>query len=164
VNARINVALGGGRGLENIYDWSQRLIEAADRKVTTLLLIDTVIISFSATWNLRECSAHLKVVMMLAIVLAVVSSIMFLLPIFPRSTSYATDTVLYYRGILRFSRDEYVSKMVELTDEDLSEDYVNTIYVLSLIQMRKFRYLKLGSELLIVSIFLLGLSFIFSTI
>jgi len=53
--------------LESIYDWSQQLIEAAERKVTTLLLIDTVIMSFSATWNLRECSAQAKVIMMLAI-------------------------------------------------------------------------------------------------
>ena len=56
--------------LESIYDWSQQLIEAADRKVTNLLLIDRVIISFSATWNLRERCTHVKVVMMLAIVLA----------------------------------------------------------------------------------------------
>jgi hypothetical protein len=150
--------------LENIYDWSQQLIEAADRKVTTLLLIDTVIISFSATWNLRECCAHVKVVMMLAIVLAVVSSIMFLLTIFPRATHYATDTVLYYRGILKSSRDEYASTMLELTDEELSKDYLNTIYVLASIQMRKFRYLKLGSQFLVVSLFMLGLSFILSNI
>jgi hypothetical protein len=56
--------------LGRIYDLSQQLIEAADRKATAHLLIDAVIISFSATCNLRECCAHVKAVMMLAIVLA----------------------------------------------------------------------------------------------
>jgi type II secretory pathway component PulJ len=56
--------------LESVYDWSQQLIEAADRKVTNLLLTDRVIISFSATWNLRKCCTHVKLVMMLSIVLA----------------------------------------------------------------------------------------------
>jgi hypothetical protein len=55
--------------LESICDWSRQLIEAADEKATALLLIDTVIISFCATWNLRECCAHVKVVMVVAIVL-----------------------------------------------------------------------------------------------
>jgi hypothetical protein len=55
--------------LESIYDWSRQLIEAADKKATALLLIDTVIISFSATWNLRECSTQVKVVMVVAIVM-----------------------------------------------------------------------------------------------
>ena len=42
--------------IHKIYDSNQQLIYVADRKVAALLLINAVLISFSATWNLREYS------------------------------------------------------------------------------------------------------------
>jgi hypothetical protein len=136
----------------------------SDRKVAALLLINAVLISFSATWNLKEHFILTKIIIFLAIMLAAVSTIMYLLAIIPRLSKRAAESILHYRGILRFSRDEYVSKMLELSDDDLTKDYLDTIYSLSLIQLKKNRYLKLGSELLIISIFLLALSFILNNI
>jgi hypothetical protein len=89
---------------------------------------------------------------------------MYLLAIIPRISERATESVLHYRGILRFSRDQYVAKMKEISSEDLTKDYWDTIYSLSTIQMKKNRYLKAGSESLIVSISLLALSFILNNI
>lgn len=149
---------------ERIYEWNQQLIDTADRKVAALLLINAVIISFSVTWNVRECYFPVKIVMIIAIVLSAFSSIMFLLTIFPRVSKHAGGSLLYYKGILKFTRDQYVSKMKEITDQHLSEDYLNTIYSLSLIQLKKNRYLRLGSQALIISISLLGLSFILNNI
>ena len=45
---------------ERVYDRSRQLIEAADRKATALLLIDRVIISLSAIWNLRKRCVHVR--------------------------------------------------------------------------------------------------------
>jgi len=150
--------------IHKLYDSNQQLIYVSDRKVAALLLINAVLISFSATWNLKELFILTKIIIVLAIMLAAVSTIMYLLAIIPRLSKRAAESLLHYRGILRFSRDKYVSKMLELSDNDLTKDYLDTIYSLSSIQLKKNRYLKLGSELLIISIFLLALSFILNNI
>src|SRR5208337_1740690 len=146
--------------IHKMYESNQQLIYVSDRKVAALLLINAVLISFSATWNLKEHFILIKIIIILAIILAAVSTIMYLLAIIPRISKRAAESILHYRGILRFSRDEFVSKISELSDDDLTKDYLDTIYSLSLIQLKKNRYLRWGSELLIISIFLLALSFI----
>ena len=150
--------------IDRIYESNQQLIYVSDRKVAALLLINAVLISFSATWNLREYSILAKVIILVAIILAAVSTIMYLLAIIPRVAERAAESILHYRGIMRLSREAYVSKMKEVNAEDLTKDYLDTIYSLSSIQMKKNRYLKLGSQFLVVSIFLLALSFILNNI
>jgi len=150
--------------IHKLYDSNQQLIYVADRKVAALLLINAVLISFAATWNLKEYCLSTKIIVFLAIMLAAVSTIMYLLAIIPRLSKQAGESVLHYRGILRLPRDEYVSKMTEISDEELRKDYLDTMYSLSLIQLKKNRYLKLGSQFLIVSIFLLAVVFIFNNI
>ena len=150
--------------IHKIYESNQQLIYVSDSKVAALLLINAVLISFSATWNLREYSILAKIIILVAIILAAASTIMYLLAIIPRVAEQAAESILHYRGILRLSRQEYVSKMKEMADEDLTKDYLDTIYSLSSIQVKKNRYLKLGSQLLVVSIFLLALSFILNNI
>ena len=146
--------------IQKIYESNQHLIYVADRKVAALLLINAVLISFSATWNLREYSSSIKIIVLIAVLLAVLSTIFYLLAIIPRISKHAPKSILHYKGILGFSRDKYVSKMMKVRDDDLMKDYLNTIYFLSAIQKKKNRYLRLGSESLIISIILLALSFI----
>ncbi len=146
--------------VQKIYESSQQLIYVADRKVAALLLINAVLISFSATWNLREYSSSMKMVILIAVLLAALSTILYLLAIIPRISEMASKSILHYKGILGFSRDKYVSKMTEISDDDLMKDYLETIYSLSSIQMKKNRYLRWGSELLILSIILLAMSFV----
>jgi len=147
-----------------IYASNQQLIDLSDRKVAALLLINAILISLSAVWNLREYSVLMKVIILVAIILAAVSTIMYLLAIIPRISKRAAESILHYKGVLRLSRDEYISKMKEMSEEDLTKDYLDTIYSLSSIQMRKNRYLRLGSQFLIASIILLALSFILNNI
>ena len=146
--------------IQKIYDSNQQLIHVADRKVAALLLINAVLISFSATWNLREYASAIKIMVLIAILLAAVSTIFYLLAIIPRISEQAPQSILHYKGILGSSREKYVSTMTEISDDELMKDYLDTIYSLSSIQMRKNRYLRWGSESLIISIVLLALSFV----
>jgi len=146
--------------VQKIYESNQQLIYVADRKVAALLLINAVLISFSATWNLREYSSSIKIIILIAVLLAALSTILYLLAIIPRISEQAPQSILHYKGILGSSRDKYVSKMTEISDDDLRKDYLDTIYSLSWIQMKKNLYLRWGSESLIISIFLLALSFV----
>ncbi|MDH4267373.1 MAG: DUF5706 domain-containing protein [Deltaproteobacteria bacterium] len=148
----------------NIYHWNQQLIDAADRKVAALILINAVVISFSATWNLKDYDALTKIITVVAIVIAAFSTVMFFFTLIPRISPHAGVSVLHYRGILRYTRDEYLSKMMEISDAELTKDYLGTIYSLSLIQTKKNYYLKLGSQSLIISIILLALSFIMNSL
>ena len=146
--------------VQKIYESNQQLIYIADRKVAALLLINAVLISFSATWNLREYTSSIKIFFLIAVLLAALSTIFYLFAIIPRISEQAPKSMLHYKGILASSRDKYVSKMTEISDDDLQKDYLETIYALSSIQMKKNRYLRWGSELLILSIVLLALSFV----
>jgi hypothetical protein len=143
-----------------IYDSNQQLIYASDRKVAALLLINAVLISFSATWSLKEYSILIKIVILTAVLLAALSTILYLLSIIPRISEQGPKSILHYKGILGATRDKYVSKMMGISDDDLMKDYLDTIYSLASIQMKKNRYLRWGSEFLIISIFLFALSFV----
>jgi hypothetical protein len=146
--------------IQKVYESNQQLIYVADRKVSALLLINAVLISFSATWNLKEYSSSIKIIILLAILFAAVSTIMYLLAIIPRISEQASKSILHYKGILKDSKDQYVSRMAEMREEDFIKDYLETIYSLSSIQMKKNRYLRRGSESLILSIILLAISFV----
>jgi hypothetical protein len=146
--------------VHRIYESTQHLIYVADRKVASLLLINAVLISFAGTWNLREYSSSIKSVILIAVLAAALSTILYLLAIIPRISGQAPKSILHYKGILGSSSESYVSKMTEISDGELMQDYLNTIYALSAIQRKKDLYLRRGSEFLILSIFLLALSFV----
>lgn len=146
--------------VQKIYESNQQLIYVSDRKVAALLLINAVLISLSATWNLGEYSGLIKIIVLIAVLMAALSTVLYLLAIIPRTSEQAPQSILYYKGILGSSKDEYVSKVTEISDEDLMKDYLEAIYSLSSIQMKKNRYLRWGSESLIISILLLVLSFV----
>ena len=146
--------------VQKIYESNQQLIYAADRKVSALLLINAVLISFSATWNLKEYAGPIKIIILVAVLFAALSTIMYLFAIIPRISEQASKSILHYKGILKDSKDQYVSRMAEMREEDFIKDYLETIYSLSSIQMKKNRYLRRGSESLILSIILLAASFV----
>ena len=150
--------------VQKIYESSQELIYGADRKVAALLLINAILISFSATWNLKEYSSSIKIIIMVAVLLAALSTILYLLAIIPRISEQAPKSILHYKGILGSSRENYVSKMTEMSDDDLMKDYLYTIYSLSSIQRKKNLFLRRGSESLIISISLLALSFVLNNL
>jgi hypothetical protein len=150
--------------VQKIYASNQELIYGSDRKVGALLLINAILISFSATWNLRDYSSSIKIIILIAVLLAALSTILYLLAIIPRISKQAPKSILHYKGILASSRESYVSKMTEISSDDLMKDYLSTIYSLSSIQRRKNLYLRRGSESLIISISLLALSFVLNNL
>jgi len=146
--------------IQEMYESNQQLIYVSDRKVSALLLINAVLVSFSATWSLKEYATVSKVIILIGVVLAVLSTIMFLLAIIPRVSKKAYESLLHYQSILSMTKDNFALKVLKIDDEDLTKDYLETIYALTSIQKKKNRYLAVGCYFLIISICLLGLSFI----
>jgi len=146
--------------IQEMYESNQQLIYVSDRKVSALLLINAVLVSFSATWSLKEYATVSKMIILIGVVLAVLSTIMFLMAIIPRVSKKAHESLLHYQGILSLTKEKYASKVLEIDDEDLTKDYLETIYALTSIQKKKNHYLAIGCYFLIISICLLGLSFI----
>ena len=44
--------------IKHIYEWNQQITHFADMKVNVLQIINTLIISFSATFSAREAMPH----------------------------------------------------------------------------------------------------------
>jgi hypothetical protein len=146
--------------VKHIFDLNQGLIQMADTKIGILLAINAIIISFSATLDLNEYNMYPKIIMILAIVSSVLSSFMFFFTLLPRLSEY-NDTVIFYKGILKYPQDKFVSRMTVIANDELLEDYLNSIYVLALVQNKKYLYLILGLTFLVISFLLIALSFIF---
>jgi hypothetical protein len=106
--------------VQGIYEGIQHLIYLGDRKVSALLLINAVLISFSGTWSLKEYALLTKIIILIGIVLAIFSTIMFLMAIIPRISKSAPKSILHYKGILSLPREKYVSRMLEIGQEELT--------------------------------------------
>lgn len=149
--------------VRHIFDCNQNLIQMADTKVGVLLATNAIIISLSTTWSLNEYDVYSKI-MILAIMLSAFSSFMLLFAIVPRLSENVHDTVIYYKGILKYSQSAYVSKLTKITDDELLKDYSNNIYDLASIQKKKYRYLILGVVSLVFAIIFIALSYVLQSI
>lgn len=150
--------------VKHIFDCNQNIIQMADTKVGILLATNAIIISLSAARGLRTYSMYSGICMISAIVLSAFSSFMLLLAMFPRVSENRHDTVIFYKGILKYSQKEYASKMTKIRDDELLKDYSNSIYDLALIQKKKYRYLILGLTSLVFAIILIALSLVFQSV
>jgi len=142
--------------IRHIYEWNQRVTQFADSKVSALQIINTLIISFSATFSIKDLSPYSKSVLILAVILAAFSSLMLLLTILPRTSKGASVGVNFYHGILKYSRDDYCSKMASIDLNELLTGYLDSIYSIALIQKKKFFRLRVGLLSSFIAITLVG--------
>ncbi len=142
--------------IKHIYEWNQQITHVADTKVSALQIINTLIISFSATFGLKELSPYAKIVVVSAVVLAAFSSLMLLMTILPRLSKGPSEGTNFYRGILKYTCEGYCARMEEIELNELLRDYLNSIYMVALIQEKKFFRLKVGLISSFIAITLVG--------
>ena len=148
--------------VKHIYEWNQQITHFVDTKVSALQIINTLIISFSATFSVRELSPYSKVIIITAVVLAAFSSLMLLLTILPRMGKGAPLGINFYKGILTYSCEDYCSKMAEISVDEILRDYLVSIYSIASIEEKKFTRLRVGFISSFIAIALVGLSIIFN--
>lgn len=146
--------------IKHVYEWNQRLTQFVDTKVSVLQIINTLIISFSATFSIRELSVYSKWVIISGVILAAFSSLMLLMTILPRLSKGASAGITFYRGILQYSREDYHSKMAATNVDELLNDYLDSIYTLALIQEKKYLRLRVGLLFSFIAITLVGLAIV----
>ena len=146
--------------IRHIYEWNQRVTHFADTKVSVLQIINTLIISFSATFSLRDLSTYSKIVIIIAVIFSAFSSLMLLMTILPRSSKNAPSGINFYGGILKYSRQGYYSKMAEISIDEIIHDYSESLYTLALIQEKKYYRLKVGLLFSFIAITLVGLAIV----
>jgi len=142
--------------IRHIYEWNQRVTQFADTKVSALQIINTLIISFSATFSVKDLSPYSKIVIISAVILAAFSSLMLLMTILPRMSKGASVGVNFYSGILKYSREGYCSKMAAVDLNELLNGYLDSIYAIALIQEKKFFRLRMGLLSSFIAITLVG--------
>jgi hypothetical protein len=142
--------------IRHIYEWNQRVTQFADTKVSALQIINTLIISFSATFSVKDLSSYSRMVIISAVILAAFSSLMLLLTILPRTSKGGSVGINFYHGILRYSRDDYCSKMAAIDLNEILNGYFDSIYSIALIQRKKYFRLRVGLLSSFVAITLVG--------
>ncbi len=148
--------------IKHIYEWNQQIAHFADMKVNVLQIINTLIISFSATFSVRDLSSYAKVIIVTAVVLAAFSSLMLLLTILPRVTRGKSLGVNFYKGILKFSCEDYCSKMTQIEMNEILENYLTSIYMIACIEEKKFIRLRIAFVSSFIAIALVGSAIIFN--
>jgi len=148
--------------IKHIYEWNQQITHFADMKVNVLQIINTLIISFSATFSARDLTSHSKVIIITAVVLAAFSSLMLLLTILPRGGKGNSLGVNFYKGILKFSCEDYCSRMAKINIDEILENYLTSIYMIACIEEKKFIRLKVAFVSSFIAIALVGSAIIFN--
>ena len=68
----------------------------------------------------------------------------------------ASGGVNFYSGILKYSREDYCSKMAAIGLNELLNGYLDSIYSIALIQKKKFFRLRVGLLSSFIAITLVG--------
>lgn len=148
--------------IKHIYEWNQYITHFVDTKVSALQIINTLIISFSATFSMRDLSLYGKAIVITAVVLAAFSSLMLLLTILPRISRSGALGVNFYKGILEFTCEDYCSKMERIDVDEILKNYLTSIYTIASIEDKKFLRLRLGLISSFVAITLVGSAIVFN--
>ncbi len=146
--------------IRHIYEWNQQITHVADTKVSVLQIINTLIISFSASVSIKDLSSYSKIVLISAVISAAFSSLMLLMTVLPRLSKGAPTGLNFYSGILRYTCEAYCSKMAAIDIDELLHDYLNSIYMVALIQEKKYYRLKLGLIFSFIAVALVGLAIV----
>jgi hypothetical protein len=142
--------------IKHIYESNQQITHVADSKVSALQIINTLIISFSATVSIKDLNPYSKMIIIAALVSAAFSSLMLLMTILPRLSKGASVGINFYSGILKYSAEAYCSRMAGISLDELLKDYLNSIYLIALVQEKKYFRLRLGLIFSFIAIALVG--------
>ena len=148
--------------IKHIYEWNQQITHFVDTKVSALQIINTLIISFSATFSVRDLSSYSKVIIITAVVLAAFSSLMLLLTILPRASKGHSLGINFFKGILEYNCEDYCSKMAGIGIGEILKNYLMSIYTIASIEEKKFIRLKLGLISSFIAITLVGSAIVFN--
>ncbi|MCZ7382553.1 MAG: DUF5706 domain-containing protein [Candidatus Methanoperedens sp.] len=132
----------------------------ADTKSSIILGISGIIISIIIATDTKTVSLDKKYFLAGAVIFSLLTSVSQFFAIFPRITkNNNTKNLLFYKGILQFSRNEYSEELKKIDSGEILTDYVNNIYNLALIQEKKYFWLKIGFVFLNLSIILISIAF-----
>lgn len=145
---------------KHIYSLNQEILQMADTKSSIILGISGIIISIIIATDTKTVSLDKKYFLAGAVIFSLLTSVSQFFAIFPRITkNNNTKNLLFYKGILQFSRNEYSEELKKIDSGEILTDYVNNIYNLALIQEKKYFWLKIGFVFLNLSIILISIAF-----
>ncbi len=142
----------------HIYDSNEKLLQKTDTKVGIFLASNAIIISIIAGLDPTEYNSFPRIFIISAVVCAGFSSLTLILSILPKASP--SNTVIFHTGILKNSKEKYISDVTKISNDDLYKQYADSVYEIAKIQERRHSYMKLGLILLFVALSLIILSFI----
>ena len=118
--------------------------------------------TFAVAVALLVLTRAVKHYLVLPGVLIGASSLMLLLTIVPRTPRSPFFGINFYKGILKYSCEDYCSKMAEIDAAEILKNYLNSIYMIASVEEKKFIRFRLGLISSFIAITLVGSAIIFN--
>lgn len=136
---------------------NSELINLADTKAGILLGINGIILALLFGDNTSFSPIVVNLVLVTGILLGI-SSICSILTIFPRLTKDEERTSVYFKHVAKQKKQDYIQSWNTLESSEILTDLLSNIHNLAILQMKKYRYLRLSVIFLLPGFILLVLS------
>jgi len=118
------------------------MIELADTKASILTAASAGLAGLLLLQPIPTCNDGARYALLVAVVLALLSTLACLGTVFPRTATEAHGSLLYYRAIRRFAESDYFARVSELTKADAERELAKETWELARTQELKYMWLK----------------------
>lgn len=135
------------------HDFAQWMIGLADTKANILVAASAILAGLLVPQALRSTNQLAQIFLGLGVVIALVSTALSLLSVYPRTKAGEHSSLLYFRTIMTFgSWEAYHSHLLGLKADDPVRQMAQQTWELAQTQMKKYFYLEAGIAAFVVCI------------
>ncbi len=152
----LNMAAGPSEDhelLKTSHDLALWMIQLADAKADILVAASAILAGLLVPEATRTSNILAQGVLVLAVGLAILSAIMSLLTVFPRTTQEEHTSLLYFIAIMRFkSGEEYLSYLRQQRPGKSEREIAQQTWELANTQTKKYAYLRIGVVVFVMAL------------
>lgn len=139
--------------LKTSHDLALWMIQLADSKADMLVAASAILAGLLVPEATRTSNSIAQGVLVLAVGLAILSAIMSLLTVFPRTTPEEHASLLYFIAIKRFkSGEEYLSNVQQYKAGKSDRELAQQTWELAHTQARKYTHLRTGVVVFVIAL------------
>ncbi len=121
------------------------MIQLADTKANVLMAASAILAGLLVGQSVPVCNDSARVVVLLAVGLALSSAGAAVLTLIPRTKSEQHKTLFYYQAALEYDKwDEYYAKVKDVSEADVDRELAAQAWELARIVRRKYAWLRGG--------------------
>jgi len=130
--------------LESSHDLALWMIQLADTKASILMAASAALAGLLFLQPIPACNDGARYPLLVAVALALFSTVACLETIYPRTAPEEHASLLYYRVIRRFTQSDYLDRVGRLTKADTDREVANQAWELARTQELKYMWLRVA--------------------